>query len=220
MAASIRTGALIAGAMFAAASHAGSATKATPAAGPALACQSCHGAAGEGHAPTGVPRLAGLPSAYLQRQLEAFAQGERKSPLMGPIAKSLTPADRSAVSEHYAALPLPLAAPRADVVQPGGVGALLATRGRWSDALPACEQCHAPGGRGVGADFPPLAGQPSAYIAAQLKAWREGTRGPGPMGLMPVIAKKLSDNEAQQVAAYFAALPATSAPLQAGAKKR
>lgn len=216
MAPALRPGALITGAAFAAACHAGGPP---PSADAASACQSCHGAVGEGNAQAGYPRLAALPSAYLQRQLEAFAQGERKSGIMGPIAKALSPADRSAVSDHYAASPVPLTARRGAVAQPSSAGALLATRGRWSDGLPACEQCHAPGGRGVGTDFPPLAGQPSAYIVAQLKAWREGTRPPGPMGLMAVIAKKLSDDDAQQVAVYFAAQPASPAVPQAGAKR-
>ncbi|WP_449406110.1 c-type cytochrome [Massilia phosphatilytica] len=53
-------------------------------------------------------------------------------------------------------------------------------RGRWEDNLPACLQCHGPGGAGVGPAFPALAGQSSAYIAAQLHAFKDGSRPGGP----------------------------------------
>jgi len=185
--------------------------------GAGQACQICHGAAGEGLAQAGFPRLAALGAPYLQRQLDAFADGTRVNAVMMPIAMALSAADRAAVSAYYAALPIP-AAPAAALPAapasasaapstPTGVGAILATRGRWADKLPACEQCHGPGGRGVGPDFPALTGQSALYLANQLTAWKTGTRPPGPMGLMAVVAKKLSDAEVSAVAEHFASLP-------------
>lgn len=172
-------------------------------------CQSCHGVAGEGNAAAGFPRLAGLPAKYLERQLVAFAQGQRRNPVMLPIAKALTPEARAAVATYYASLRPPRpSSPAASGVNAGSNVAVLATQGRWSERLPACEQCHAPGGRGVGDDFPPLAAQPAAYLAAQLRAWRAGARPPGPLGLMEVVASKLSDADIDGLAQHFAALPA------------
>ena len=86
---------------------------------------------------------------------------------------------------------------------PSDTGAWLATRGRWADQVPACAQCHGPGGSGVGGQFPPLAGLPAAYIAEQLQAWKAGSRPPGPLALMAGVAKKLSDAEISAVAAYY-----------------
>lgn len=177
-------------------------------AGAAAACQSCHGASGEGNAAAGFPRLAGLPARYLGRQLEAFAQGQRRQAVMQPIAQALSATDRAALASYYASL-RPPSAPAAAPTPQGSSAAVLASRGRWSDGLPACEQCHAPGGRGVGEDFPPLAAQPAAYLANQLRAWKTGARAPGPMGLMEVIAAKLSDADIDGLAQHFAALPAT-----------
>lgn len=88
-------------------------------------------------------------------------------------------------------------------IKPSDTGAWLATRGRWSSGLPACAQCHGPGGLGVGETFPPLAGQPAAYISGQLHGWKTGARPPGPMALMPVIASKLSDADIAAVADYY-----------------
>jgi cytochrome c553 len=89
---------------------------------------------------------------------------------------------------------------------PQDTGAWLATRGRWADNLPACSQCHGPGGIGVGSRFPPLAGQPAAYISAQLKAWQAGERPPGPLGLMQSVAGKLRGADVQAVSEYYASL--------------
>jgi cbb3-type cytochrome c oxidase subunit III len=40
-------------------------------------CSACHGSNGLGNESLGAPRLAGLPSAYLARQLAAFKSGQR-----------------------------------------------------------------------------------------------------------------------------------------------
>lgn len=60
----------------------------------------------------------------------------------------------------------------------------------------------------MGPGFPPLAGQSATYLANQLKAWKTGARPPGPMGLMAVVAKKLSEAEVLAIAEHYAALPA------------
>jgi len=204
--------------------HADGAAIAKSGAGAALACQTCHGPAGEGIAQAGFPRLASLGAPYLQRQLAAFADGTRVSDVMMPIAKALSVADRAEVSAYYAALPVPDAptAPRAALPTTSAsapaaapasasAGGSLATRSRWADQLPACEQCHGPGGRGVGPDFPALVGQSATYLANQLTAWQTGARPPGPMGLMAVVAKKMSETDVRAVADHFASLPAKDA---------
>ena len=173
------------------------------AAGGAPACASCHGSQGQGGGT--FPHLAGTGATYLREQLDAFAAGTRKNPIMQPIAQALTPEQRVQVAAFYAGLPAAThAGDRA--AQPSEVGAWLATRGRWTDELPACAQCHGPGGSGVGASFPPLAGQPASYIAQQLKAWQDGSRPAGPLGLMQAIARKLKDTDVQAVSDYYAGL--------------
>ena len=179
-------------------------------------CISCHGAHGEGNAAGGFPRLAGLGPAYLQRQLAAFASGERKNPVMAPIAKALKADDAQAVSGYFASLSAP--ASRSPLPLDGSVAAQLVHEGRWAEArLPACVQCHGPDGAGVGADFPPLQGQPAAYIAAQLRAWQEGSRPPGPQALMQAVAKKLGAGDIDAVSHYLAGEPAPAGTNQPAA---
>ncbi|CUJ67376.1 c-type cytochrome [Achromobacter xylosoxidans] len=188
----------------------------------APACMLCHGAQGEGNPVSGFPRLAGAGAAYLQEQLEAIANGSRVSPVMTAIAKTLEPAQREAVSRFYAALPSPLdtdrlAATAQQSPKPADVGAWLAIRGAWDRNIPACNQCHGPGGIGVGDHFPSLAGQPAAYLSEQLRLWRENQRPPGPLGLMAAVATRLTDAEITAVSAYYAGLPRAADPLTAQA---
>lgn len=182
---------------------------ATSATAGGAACASCHGQRGEGMA--NFPRLAGVGTAYLRSQLEAFASGARKNPIMQPIAQALSPEQRVQVAAYFSSLPAPAASPDLIARAPSETGAWLATRGRWDASVPACAQCHGPGGVGVGEDFPPLAGQPAAYLAEQLRAWQTGARHPGPLGLMETIARKLSAAEIQAVSDYYAGLTGAAA---------
>lgn len=182
---------------------------ATAGASGAAACASCHGPRGEGMA--GFPRLSGSGAGYLQRQLDAFADGSRQNPIMQPIAQALSPEQRAQVAAYYASLPGPASATERQTPAVTDTGAWLAMRGRWEDGLPACGQCHGPGGVGVGTDFPPLAGLSAQYIATQLKAWQAGTRPPGPLGLMEIVARKLDEADIQAVSTYYAGLAALAA---------
>jgi len=178
------------------------------------ACASCHGARGEGSA--AFPRLAGTGQAYLQAQLAAFASGLRKNPIMQPIAQGLSPAQREAAARYYSQLPPPAPAPAVEA-DPADRGAWLASRGRWSDQLPACNQCHGPNGIGVGSAFPPLAGLPAAYITEQLLGFKQGTRPPGPLDLMKTIADKLPEDDMVAIGKYYAGLT-SAAPAATAAR--
>ena len=173
----------------------------------AVACASCHAADGGGNEEAGFPRLAGVNATYLERQLRAYKDGSNKNPVMSGMASSLTDQEITEVAGYYASLqPVSHAkAPSGVPVEPGkhlaGYGDMPA-RG-----LPACVQCHGPGGLGVGSTFPPLAGQPYKYIVEQFKAWQSGVRSGDPLGLMKHVAGLLTDEEVHSVAAYYAAQP-------------
>ncbi|MCO5104988.1 MAG: c-type cytochrome [Burkholderiaceae bacterium] len=170
------------------------------------ACVSCHGARGEGSA--AFPPLAGAGPAYLTAQLQAFADGSRKQAVMGPIAKALEPAQRASVAAWFASLAPALAPVTPARAEASDRGAWLATRGRWKDGIPACAQCHGPGGAGVPPHFPPIGGLSAAYMQEQVEAWKAGIRPPGPLGLMESVAKQLSADDVSAVAGYYAKLHA------------
>jgi len=172
----------------------------------ALACITCHGPDAMGMAAGGFPRLAGLPESYLTRRLQDFRQGEHDNPIMKPLASALTEEESEAVSHYLASLPAPKPPRIARDRVPEGTGERLALNGAWERSVPECVACHGPGGIGVGEAFPPLAGQHQSYLTAQLRAWRDGVRRNDPMDLMGHIARALSDEEIEAVAAYFAGL--------------
>lgn len=171
----------------------------------ALACMTCHGLDGAGNAGAGFPRLAGLNPSYLAKQIADYKNGSRTNPVMKPFAMALTDEEAADVAAYYAAQQAPAAPPAADpsVLKQGE---RLALNGDWDKNVPACESCHGPGGRGVGAGFPALAGQHSGYITAQFRDWRTGARTNDPIGLMKAVADRLSAEQAAAAAAYFAGL--------------
>lgn len=170
----------------------------------AMACLGCHGPDGKGIAAAGFPRLAGLPAGYLSKQLHDFRSTSRKQPVMEPLAKALDDAEIEAVSTYLAKLPADAAAGTRRQQIANDPVARLAIYGDWSRLIPGCVQCHGPGGSGVGEHFPPLAGQPAAYLVAQLNAWRDGSRSNDPNQLMVNVAKAMTDAEVKAVADYFA----------------
>jgi cytochrome c553 len=73
-----------------------------------------------------------------------------------------------------------------------------------------CVVCHGPMGIAVAPETPNLAGEPEGYIGRQLRAFRNGKR---QHEVMNVIAKSLSDEDIDNVAAWYASIKVTaSAP--------
>lgn len=184
---------------------------ATQGLGEVTACIICHGDAGQGNAQAGYPRLAGLPQAYLEDQLAHFLTERRISTVMSLQDKALNPEQRTAVAAWFAQLPAQGSFTGGTDQKKLEKGERLAVHGDWraglSAGIPACVQCHGPGARGVGTAFPPLAGQNERYIHDQIKAWRDGRRSADPLGMMQVIAERLSEQQIAAVAAWLAQQP-------------
>lgn len=66
-----------------------------------------------------------------------------------------------------------------------------------------CAGCHGPKGISLAPIYPNLAGQKEAYLAAQIKAFRDGTR---VNAVMAPMVKNLSDADAENLAAYYSSL--------------
>ena len=176
-------------------------------------CVACHQADGMGKnnpKAESWPRLAGLPEAYVAKQLHDFKAGERANASMAAFASMLDEQEIADVAAYYAGLEawpeLPTAYHAAD---PDDAAEWLADRGDWENDsfIPACSQCHGPNGQGVGASFPPLAGQHEAYLKVQLEHWRSGERHNDPNELMAGVANRLDDDQIDMIAEYYATLP-------------
>ena len=83
--------------------------------------------------------------------------------------------------------------------------AALAEEASGRNLAAACAICHGTQGKPApGAPLAPLAGLPREHIAAQMRAFRDGTR---PATVMHQIAKGYTDAEIDALAAWYAAQP-------------
>ena len=168
------------------------------------ACATCHGADGNSVNPAW-PRLAGQNQRYLIEQLEGFKEGDRKDPLMTPMAMILSGQDMADLAAYYEAqesghgeADLALVPLGQKIYRAGVVGEAI---------IPACYACHGPNGHGVApAGYPALGGQHAAYTEAQLRAFRSGARRTDPDQQMRNVAARLSDEEIIAVASYLQGL--------------
>lgn len=172
-------------------------------------CASCHGFKGEGNQLVGAPRLAGLESWYLQRQLRNFRHGIRgtaaedtKGRTMAQMTAGLdTDGEIADIVAHIGKLP----ARRASATVEGDVD-----RGR--SAYAPCASCHGPKAEGnPSLNAPALAGLDDWYQFAQLEKFRRGIRGANPDDVygqqMAPMATVLADEQTMRdVVAYINSL--------------
>ncbi|MGH8230582.1 MAG: c-type cytochrome [Steroidobacteraceae bacterium] len=71
-----------------------------------------------------------------------------------------------------------------------------------------CVACHGPNGNSTNPQWPTLAGQGGVYIESQLKHFRDKSR-LDPSGAMAAMAATLSDQDIEDVAAYFSSQTTT-----------
>jgi cytochrome c553 len=74
----------------------------------------------------------------------------------------------------------------------------------------ACEACHGADGNGIAPNYPALAGQYQDYLEQALHAYKEGKR---TNAIMNGMAAPLSDQDIEDLAAYFSSLPSKLSDL-------
>lgn len=192
--------------------------------GEAAACQGCHGEKALGNDAMGAPRLANVGQGYIIKQLTDFA-ADRRTPegagaAMNGFAKALNEQDRRDLavfldSLDYEVDPSDLKGLAADGVVVGNpeAGRIIVTEGLREKKIPPCQDCH--GFNGRASRFPAINQQKYVYLINQLHNWRDGTRANDPevekVGIMRGIAKKFSDQNILDIAAFLSTAP-RSAP--------
>lgn len=164
----------------------------------ALLCGYCHGNDGNSIKPD-VPNLASQNPVYLLDQIGKFARGERKNFVMNSLAKDFTLDDKVNLAIYYAS----------QTVQARPQDEALATRGEHLYGQ-RCVSCHGKGASGS-AEYARLAGQRPEYLRLTLERFRAYARGEQPDGkevrrssIMESIARRLSDEDIEVLAAYLA----------------
>jgi len=169
-------------------------------------CIACHGEDGNAVIP-GYPNIAGQNARYLFRQMQLMRDGKREPKLMGPVLENTSDRDLKDLAAFYASQASQIGQASREGIEDGEAiyrGGILAKE------VAACTACHAPDGSGNAyAGFPSLSGQSAAYVAEQLKAYREGQRTTDPgtyEGMMRQTAANMTDGEIAAVANYVLGL--------------
>ncbi len=128
-------------------------------------CNACHGANGNSQN-ADIPSLAGMPALSIANTLFYYREGNRKNPIMTPIASTLSNAEMKDVAAYYAAQ----AREVSYTSKPENIelGAKLTQQYN-------CTQCHGPNLLGV-QHIPRIAGQNHDYLLTQLKGFKAMTR--------------------------------------------
>lgn len=175
----------------------------------AASCAACHGA--PGMRPRAVFQAATPPAPDLARTASEWNDRELYWIIDHGVKFSGMPAwparDRPDEIRRMVAFVrrLPTMTPAEYARLTGGVAGIAG-----APRFEACAGCHGEDGRGRGQrDVPVLGGQNPAYLAAALRAYRDGHRG---SGVMANAAALLSDADAAALAGRFAALPGLGAP--------
>jgi len=185
-------------------------------------CSACHGQGGVSPSSL-IPTIAGMDAAAIYKQLDDYRSGKRLWGVMGAMAKALSAQDSADVAAYFAAQPGGLPTLSGNRVPESGrslrqadPARRLVFAGDPQRGVPPCSACHGPGGFKLGA--PALQGQHSAYIERQLGAFAQGMRQNDIFGQMRAIAKQLTADEMQVLAAYYGTR--ASAPEPGGVASR
>jgi cytochrome c553 len=152
------------------------------------------------------PKLAGQHKEYLLAQLKAFRDQSRKDPdahaYMWGISRLLDDEMAVKLADYFSAQKPTRGTPGDE--QRSAKGKLIYERGIESKKLPACAFCHGQQAQGI-AVFPRLAGQHAQYLVAQIKVFHTDDR-PNIARAMKAVVERLSEEEAEEVAAYLQGL--------------
>lgn len=164
-------------------------------------CVACHGADGNGIAAT-FPKLAGQTTEYLAKQMADFLAGRRKNEVMAPFMTNLKATNLNQLAAYFTALQ----PSSGKSEQPALItaGEKIYMDGNVANGVPGCVGCHGPKALGDALN-PRLAGQYPSYMAAQIQAFRAGTRNNDKARVMRNAVEHLSDAEAAAVVEYLAA---------------
>jgi cytochrome c553 len=171
----------------------------------ATVCSKCHGMDGSSISPR-YPNLAGQAKEYLLAQLKAFRDKSRKDPdahaFMWGIGELMNDELAVKLADYFSAQK-PTRGKPGDP-QLAAKGKVIHERGIQSKNVPACAWCHGRNAEGTTV-IPRLAGQHAEYLATQIKLFHLNYR-PGLSVTMKAVTQRLSDEEAEQVAAYLQGL--------------
>lgn len=166
-------------------------------------CAACHGPDGNSLSPIW-PKLAGQHQSFILKQLQALKSGERKDPLMSPMALPLSEQDMQDLAAYFSGQEQSIGQANAEQVK---LGERIYRAGNPVTGVAPCMGCHGPKGMGNPiAGFPRIGGQHAAYAEKALKDFRAKTRTNDKQKMMQGVAARLTDTEIAAVTQYIQGL--------------
>ena len=158
--------------------------------GPAL-CVGCHGPTGAGIDP-GIPMIAGQSPIFITYALKAFAAGVWPSPVMGPIAQTLTDEQIREAAEFFS---------RQEAFRQKQL--VDREKAEVGERLHAelCEKCHINGGREYDEYEAVLVGQWMHHLRKVLEQYQRGERAAEAMMLEKLA--KLGPDQIEALVHYY-----------------
>jgi cytochrome c553 len=158
-------------------------------------CAACHGPEGNSQIPA-QPSIAQQPAQFISTALYQFREGNRKDPLMSPMAEKLSNAEMNELAAYFSKQK---AAAPAHKTSPDGAQAGPELAKKYN-----CVQCHGP--RLMGQQhIPRIAGQQFEYVKTQLHLFKAGKRSDID-GNMTSAAKAVPEKDLDVLADYVAGL--------------
>ena len=178
--------------------------KGDPEKGKALAkkgkCAKCHGKTGISDEDD-TPSIAGQIAAYTFKQLHDYKVKRRDDKSMYKKVKNLSNQDMIHLSAFYE-----IQKPEAMAGSEKNIP-VLANKGDKKRFLLACDTCHDEDAMKRGFQTPIIAGQKHEHFVDTMVAFKEGDRDNDHYRLMQSISEKLTDDEIDELAAYYATKP-------------
>jgi len=175
-------------------------------------CANCHGLYGQaasGGNSAFSPKLTPQSKDYLVARLNAYRSGAIQHPQMSLIAQMISEQDIENVSAWYASIPVTITGSTAN--QEAGVeandGSTAKAAAGKTIASQICSNCHGLDGQalesGSSSIVPSLTAQQKEYMILRLREYKSGKIADP---LMSPIAKALSDQDIENVAAWYSGI--------------
>jgi len=160
----------------------------------AATCFACHGPNGNSLNPE-IPSLSGQPAQAISTALFRYREGNRKNPIMTPLAADLSNADMNNLAAYFSAEKRTTTHITSD--KNLALGPELANKYN-------CTQCHGPNLLGL-QHIPRVAGQQHEYLITQLRGFKAQTRSDMD-GNMSSAAANLNEADIVILSDYIAGL--------------
>jgi len=164
-------------------------------------CAKCHGDTGIAE-DNDTPSIAGQSRPYSFKQMVEYKHKFREEKQMNKKMRELSYQDIADLAAFYE-MQRPEESPVRKAVDKIPV---LAQHGDKKRLLIACQDCHGHWGEGIGFEAPAIAGQKAEHFIETMNAFKEGDRENDMYGRMRFITQQLTDDEIEELAAYYGSL--------------